>query len=92
MPGVRMNSRFALALYNQMGVTDLVADDESAYVALALQMTHQVPARAAVVAKLLANRHKLFDKSPATEDWRVFLDGIVARKKQSSATDLDTKK
>ena len=77
LPGVRMNSRFALALYSQLGVLDLVATDENHYVELALHVTHQNSVRTAMTTKLLDNRHKLFQKESAVEDWKQFIEEKV---------------
>lgn len=73
--GTFMRGRFGSGILEHLGLGDLVAADDDAYVALAVQLAQDESARAAVRARMAARRDTLYnDKAPirALEDhlWR----------------------
>jgi predicted O-linked N-acetylglucosamine transferase (SPINDLY family) len=60
-----LRGRLGSGILERMGLVDLVADDDDAYVALALRLARDAGARAAVRARLAAARDRLYgDTAP----------------------------
>ena len=64
-----LGSRWSLAYYNIMGVTDLVAETREEYVDIAVRMATDKVAAEEVRSRIVKNRHKLFRRQEAVEAW-----------------------
>ena len=64
-----LGSRWSLAYYNIMGVTDLVAETREEYVDIAVRMATDKVAAEEVRGRIVKNRHKLFRRQEAVEAW-----------------------
>ncbi|EJK68713.1 hypothetical protein THAOC_10083, partial [Thalassiosira oceanica] len=69
LPAQYLGSRWSLAYYSIMGVTDLVAETREEYVDIAVRMATDKAAAEEVRVRIVENRHKLFRREEAVEAW-----------------------
>ena len=69
LPAQYLGSRWTLAFYSIIGVTDLVASSKEDYVRLAVEMGTSASARESMRSKLSANLHKLYQREEAIDAW-----------------------
>lgn len=72
-PGQFMRGRVTHALYQKMGVLDLVAAKIDDYLRLAQRCANDRPWRDEIVAKISAKKHVLFDNDEFTQDLTAWL-------------------
>ncbi|CBJ29260.1 putative methyltransferase [Ectocarpus siliculosus] len=74
LPAKYVRGRFALAMYQQMGYTELVADDVQEYVSLAVQLGKDRDFRQKVVTKVEgAYRESLHQHHQSAQEWAAFI-------------------
>ncbi|CAM9670942.1 unnamed protein product [Ectocarpus sp. 6 AP-2014] len=74
LPAKYVRGRFALAMFQQMGYTELVADDVQEYVSLAVQLGKDREFRQKVVAKVEgAYRESLHQHHQSAQEWAAFI-------------------
>ena len=78
LPAKYLGSRWSLAYYTIMGVTDLVARDKRHYAQLAVQMATDTAAASATRRRILDNVHKLFHQQAAVDAWSTLLQRLAA--------------
>jgi predicted O-linked N-acetylglucosamine transferase (SPINDLY family) len=78
MPGRFMRGRFSLGMLRMTGLEELCADSPEAYVALAARIAKEPVYRAALSAKIAANKRKLFDDVECARGLDAFLKEKVA--------------
>lgn len=67
-----MRGRVTAGCYNQMGVTDLIADSADGYVNLALQLANDLEFKKRMRNKITTNSHKLFERVDLVEEIETF--------------------
>ena len=78
LPAKYLGSRWSLAYYSIMGVTDLVAKDKRHYAQLAVRMGTDAAAAADVRRRIRENVHLLFERHEAVREWSALLRRIGA--------------
>ena len=68
LAGKLMRDRFGCGLYRAIGLTELVADSEADYVALALRLAGDAAFRTSCRARIMAGGRLLFDDIPAVRE------------------------
>ena len=79
MPAQFLRGRITNALYQQMGMTDLVVNSPENYVDLAVRLATDLDFRRAISEKILASCPVLFEDQRAIDAYAEFFSG-VARK------------
>jgi len=69
LPAQYLGSRWTLAFYSIIGVTDLVASSTEDYVRIAVEMGTDVGARERMRSRISANLHKMYQRQEAIEAW-----------------------
>ena len=69
LPAQYLGSRWSLAYYGIMGVTDLIASTREEYVEIAVRMATDRAAAEEVRGRIVRNRHKLFRRQEAVDAW-----------------------
>jgi len=77
-PGAMARSRITLACYRQMGMDDLVADGQDAYVDLAVRLGTNASFRQAIRQKILQKHDCLFDNRFSVNELEDFIERVVA--------------
>ena len=77
LPGEYLSGRLTLAMYEKMGIMDLVAKDAKDYVNLALHYAHNKLQRSKIVSRILASSYRLFEDPKAIVEWDRFLSQVV---------------
>jgi len=94
-PGPFMRGRVTLACYQQMGVTDCVAQDAQSYTDIAFRLANDKAWREEIRGKIRANAHKLFDDREAVRELEQFFEralGTVSQtQRPTSAAEFDIK-
>jgi predicted O-linked N-acetylglucosamine transferase (SPINDLY family) len=70
---VSTHHRFSLALYRQMGVTDLVAEDAEHFLQLAHRLAHDPGFRELLVGRLVAAHDNITRHHEAALEWEQML-------------------
>lgn len=88
LPGETLWGRFALAMYEKLGITELVAKSSKDYVNLAMRIAHNDPVRESLRSRILSVSYRLFHDATAIEEWDKFLSNVhtQARIKEEDAT------
>lgn len=73
-PGRYSRSRYATALYRQMGIADAIAADADDYIARAVRLANDAEERARVSARIKANAHEIFSDQRAVKAFQDFLE------------------
>jgi protein O-GlcNAc transferase len=74
LPGKFQRGRHTQGLYKEMGVHDCVADSPSDYVKIAVRLGTDAAYREKIRAKILANRHRLYENPTVVDEYeRVLL-------------------
>jgi hypothetical protein len=73
LPGKQLRGRMGNALYNAIGMGDLVAHSEDEYVNIAIRLAKDDAHRLAIIKRLQAARPLAFDSDIDYEGWRRFL-------------------
>ncbi len=79
LPGAFMRGRISAACYRLMGMDDLVARDGDDYIELALRLANDRAWRQAVVEKIAANSHKIFEDREAVREFEKFFTMAARR-------------
>lgn len=66
LPGPLMRGRQSMAMLNGMGLSELVAHEPAKYCEIALRLGTDKAYRASISARILDNRHRLFDDAAPT--------------------------
>jgi len=69
LPSKYLGSRWSLAYYNIIGVTDLVATDMNDYINIATELCANKEKKYEIKQKILNNVHKLFYQESAIDSW-----------------------
>lgn len=69
LPAKYLGSRWSTAYYNIIGVTDLVAQNKSHYVDLAVHFARNIKARRKLQDRVQKNLHKMYHQDKAVESW-----------------------
>ncbi len=67
-----MRGRITAGLYEQMGLSDLIASDAGEYVSLALKLAHDADFRSRMQADIQANSHKLYERIEIVREIEAF--------------------
>eukprot|EP00622_Pseudochattonella_farcimen_P007626 FR743650.1.p2 GENE.FR743650.1~~FR743650.1.p2 ORF type:complete len:181 (+),score=26.28 FR743650.1:30-545(+) len=78
LPGKMLSTRLTYAMYDIMGIDDLVAKTPEDYVSLALKVAHNVAYRKRLVSLILARSPRLFTDNDAVAEWDTLLTNVVA--------------
>eukprot|EP00750_Incisomonas_marina_P027365 INCI6182.2.p1 GENE.INCI6182.2~~INCI6182.2.p1 ORF type:complete len:1195 (+),score=194.46 INCI6182.2:198-3782(+) len=87
LPGSHRSGRLTTAMYSKMGVTDLVAHNQSHFAHLAVRMCNDEPWRKVVLSKIAAARDILFSETSHHEtiaQWSAFLRRAVSEARRGS--------
>lgn len=71
-PGKYCSGRCVTACYNQMGLSDLIAEDEESYLELALRLAQDADFKSRMQADISANSHKLFETIETVREMETF--------------------
>jgi predicted O-linked N-acetylglucosamine transferase (SPINDLY family) len=77
LPGPLMRGRHAVAIMAMMGVMETVADSADDYVEIAVRLGTDSAFRAAVSARIAANKHRLYRDIASVRGLEEFLTGAV---------------
>jgi len=77
LPAKYLGSRWSYAYYSILGVMDMVAQNTTNYVDIAVQLASDKAYRAATRKRVRANLHKLFGRWEAVEAWTNLLSRIA---------------
>ncbi|OQR91418.1 hypothetical protein ACHHYP_04718 [Achlya hypogyna] len=70
--------QLSAAMYELMGISDLIAYSDADYVAKAVQVGRNASYRADLSRRIMANHHVLYDQSTAADDWTSMLKTVLA--------------
>ncbi len=79
-PGDMARGRISLACYRQMGMTDLVADDEQAYVDLAVRLGTDLAFQDALRAKITQTHSMLYENTTSVDELASFIERAAQRR------------
>lgn len=71
-PGKYCSGRCVTACYNQMGLSNLIAEDEDSYLKLVLRLAQDVDFKHRMEAEINANSHKLFETHETVREMESF--------------------
>jgi len=83
-PGGFLRGRITLACYQQMGVMDLVVDNEDDYLRLAEKLAGDPVFRKKMSDLIFENVHKLFENKDMIREWEAFLKAAVRARSNNS--------
>lgn len=72
LPTAYHRGRYGLAAYQQIGVLDSVAKDETDYVRLVVEIANNSDLRKTIATKIMANKHKIFEDMKAVRELEHF--------------------
>jgi protein O-GlcNAc transferase len=76
LPGALMRGRHTYAMLRQMGLDELVADDEEDYLRRAIRLASEAPWRTELTQRVAANKHRLFRDSSVRDALSAWLASV----------------
>ena len=87
LPHYLMMGRCTLGMYERMEILDLVAKSRQEYIDLAVALGESRKKRDNLRARILENKHMLFDQTDGVASWERFLEDVVNRKVSEECKD-----
>lgn len=78
LPGEFMRGRHTTAILRMMGLDELIAADQQQYVEIAVRLAHDSAWRAAVSARIAANKHRVYGDLTSVRALEEFMEQAVA--------------
>ena len=72
-PGTYHRSKYTAAAYRQMGIEELIADSDAAYIALAFRVANDHEYRKSISEKIRINQNKIFEDIEAVSELENFI-------------------
>ena len=82
MRGSYLRGRMAYALYKQMGLMDLVANNANEYVDIAVRLARDNHFRKYIGSQIVNRVHRIFDDEVTVSQWRQFIQRVIRASRQ----------
>jgi protein O-GlcNAc transferase len=76
LPGALMRGRHTYAMLKQMGIDELIADNEEDYLRRAIRLASEASWRTGLAQRVAANKHRLFSDSSVRDALSVWLANV----------------